>query len=217
MRGRRLIVGGRVRLVVRQLEALGERDIPSQALALLRKTPTKEPHCRPSNGSCRQASLLGLPRAGRVPKDDAPRPRFGIRGRGKARIAAQQHYYITTASRIPQLHSAVNRVCLTMADDPAQILGREEASDWPEMKRMVNVSGPYGQLPVLHWADSENGEEVRLPRALHPSAINGMEWTCDGVICYIPSRLWHRLQQSLFSLAAVAMQQQCAVPWQRWV
>uniref|UniRef100_A0A061R4H4 Glutathione S-transferase n=1 Tax=Tetraselmis sp. GSL018 TaxID=582737 RepID=A0A061R4H4_9CHLO len=47
-----------------------------------------------------------------------------------------------------------------------ELLKHEDLSSWPERKRMVNFGGAYGQLPVLHWQDDEDSDEVLVSQTL---------------------------------------------------
>mmetsp|Transcript_30280 Transcript_30280/g.77746 ORF Transcript_30280/g.77746 Transcript_30280/m.77746 type:complete len:161 (+) Transcript_30280:139-621(+) len=40
-------------------------------------------------------------------------------------------------------------------------LTRDDMKNWTDQKRFVDVAGPFGMLPLLHWTDADEDAEVK--------------------------------------------------------
>lgn len=54
----------------------------------------------------------------------------------------------------------VELICC-VASAPAQRLTRDDMKNWTDQKRFVDVAGPFGMLPLLHWTDADEDAEVK--------------------------------------------------------
>jgi len=70
-----------------------------------------------------------------------------------------------------------------------QVLTQEQGKRWGEMQRMANISGPYGQLPVLHWQDDSDSDEVIISLTITIGDFIDKKLRWPGSLCRSPEHM----------------------------